>query len=145
MQLEHYNWVSQELLDQARPFVAEMEKEVARSGRVNYYFFPLNERMENGLYWLNAAVPHIFLTLSDVGKIEYHYIRAVKDPAFDTFIQRAITLAEDITSFLTGIVIYALAHGYDLVKQEKDSQNGQSLFTSFPHSALYGSDFNGYE
>jgi hypothetical protein len=136
MQLESYDWVSTDLIEQAKEIVAKIENEVA-----DYYFFPLAEHSSTGCYPLLKFPAHISLNKLPPG---YHYLRAVEDASFKEFLETAILTRRTLKDFLLAVVTYCLAHGIDMVRRES-VDHGVSIFTSFPHWALYGSGEESYE
>jgi hypothetical protein len=130
--VEQYDWATKELVQSAEEAVHELEEELRWKAELILLFIPLADFDPSGAYRLTSNWPY-FVAIAG-GSLDWH--NHPKESAFKHFEEEALHASNNFRSYLVRLLSYALAHGMDVAKLNREG-SGRSILHPLPHSELH--------
>jgi hypothetical protein len=137
--VEQYDWSTKELVQSAEEVVHGLEEELRWNSKLILLFIPLADFDSSGAYHLTRD--RACLVAEAGGSLDWH--NHPKESAFRHFEEEALHASNTFRSYLVRLLSYALAHGMDVAKLNREG-SGRSILHPLPHSELHA-DVGGYD
>jgi hypothetical protein len=137
--VEQYDWSTKELVQSAEEVAHELEEELPWNAQLILLFIPLADFDPSGAYHLTKD--RACLVAEAGGPLDWQNLP--KESAFRNFVEEALHASDTLRSYLVRLLSYALAHGMDVAKLNREG-SGRTILHPLPHSELHA-DVGGYD